>query len=173
MPKSDDLSALMSTDDDIERTWGLDVDDIEAITAKQLRGDVEYGTCYLCSKKMFRASDYSGRMPEWRHSSTGYPQSYTPQIHDAQDQHPLPEHEHEWLLIEGYLSCQVANCGARKLVTTTAIPRGVFMPSIKDQQLAAARARGLAAGTVAQKKATKPKAERVSKDEAKRGRPID
>lgn len=151
MPQIDDEVNLMMLEEP-ERTWGLDVEDIEAITAIQLRGETEYGSCYYCRKKMFRITDYSGRTPEWRHSSTGYPQSYTPQPHDARDQSPIPEHDHEWIMVTGYSTCKVIGCGARKLPVTPKIPRGIFMPSIKDQQMAAARARGLAAGTDSQKK---------------------
>lgn len=153
MVKPDDLSMSMSNMDDVpERSWGLDVEDIEAISAKQIRGEIEKSTCYYCNKPMFRISDYSARTLTWNHSSTGYPQSYSPQQHDARREYPVEPHDHTWVEAQGFSWCDVEDCGARKLHSVMVIPKGVFMPSVKDQQLAASRARGLAAGTEAQKK---------------------
>jgi hypothetical protein len=159
LPKGSHAFSL-DVDEDNEKRWGLGLDDLEHIIAKQLTAEPEVGACVVCTKRIFRVIDYSGRTPIWSHSSSGQPISYSPQLHEARSGGSEVEpHDHSWKDNGEFLACTYVVCGARRMRQMPKLERGVFMPSIKDQQMAEARARGAAKGSRSQTRTHKAKEE--------------
>lgn len=135
-----------TSDDGLDKPFGINLTDIESIAAAQRMDVPEFGICATCGKQMFRLVDYMERTLVWNHKSSGRPASYSPDLHDAQPPFPAVAHSHNWVELASYSRCDVEGCGARKLPPSTPMGKGMFMPNVKDKQMAESRARGARRG---------------------------